>query len=429
MNHTPNITDTSPEPPALSTAAACQGLKIAVVTETYAPEVNGVAMTLGRIVNGLLARGHEVQLHRPRQTHEAGLPYAIKNTFSSGLQEHLYRGLPLPGYGELRFGTPAQSRLFQQWRKARPDIVHVVTEGPLGQSAVAAARKLHLPLSSSFHTNFQSYSQHYGVGLMHTAIDGYLRSLHNKTQATMVPTQAMLQALQARGYENLSVVSRGVAIELFSPVKRSSALRAEWRAQPDDLIVLYVGRLAKEKNVGLVITAFRAIQQRLPSAKLVWVGDGPLRKHLEQSCPQAVFAGVQQHEALAQHYASADVFLFPSVTETFGNVVPEALASGLAVVSFARAAALELISHGHNGVLAQQEDEAHFVAAALALVSDRAALQNMRLAAAGSVAHMRWNAVFDRFIHTLHGVLAEHRKKFYPVIGECLATPIRLTSA
>ena len=405
--------------PAPVEARKC--LTIAVVTETFAPEVNGVAMTLGRIVNGLIARGHQVQLHRPRQAHEGAA--------ARGLQQHLYTGLPLPGYGELRCGMPAQSQLMAHWRSFRPDVVHVVTEGPLGRSAVAAARALYLPLSSSFHTNFQSYSQHYGVGLMQAAIDRYLRNLHNKTQATMVPTRAMQQELQLRGYRDLTVVSRGVDIELFNPAKRSDALRQRWGAHADDLVLLHVGRLAKEKNISLVVAAYRAILAQHPSAKLVLVGDGPLRNALEQSCPRAIFAGVQKHEALAQHYASADVFLFPSVTETFGNVVPEALASGLAVVSFARAAALELIQHGHNGVLADTEDAAHFVAAALALVANKAALQAVQTAAAASVAHLSWHAVLDSFIHTLTAVQARHRSKFYPRIGECLATPLHWPNA
>lgn len=302
-----------------SYASQHSSLRIAIVTETFPPEVNGVAMTLGRIVEGLLQRGHAVQVVRPRQGKETD------SSPRDGLDEVLSKGVPLPAYGELRFGLPSKSRLTSLWSERRPDIVHVVTEGPLGWSAVAAARKLQLPVTSSFHTNFQSYSQHYGIGLLKSPIESYLRKLHNHTQATMVPTRAMVQELQARGYNNVTLLSRGVATEQFSPSHRSTALRAEWGVQGDDLVVLLVGRLAKEKNVGLVVSAYRAIQARLPSAKLVLVGDGPLRKALEEACPQAHFAGVRKGAELAAHYASADLFLFASVTETFGNVVPEAM--------------------------------------------------------------------------------------------------------
>jgi len=200
-------------------------LRIAVVTETYAPEINGVAMTLGRIVEGLIRRGHTVELVRPRQPLE-GAP-ALRD----GLDQVLSRGVPLPSYGELQFGMPAERRLIKLWSARRPDVVHVATEGPLGWSAVAAARTLQLPTTSSFHTNFDSYSQHYGMGLLKSPIDTYLRKLHNRTLATMVPTQALVQALHARGYQHVTLLSRGVDTALFQPAKRSQALRQSWGVQ------------------------------------------------------------------------------------------------------------------------------------------------------------------------------------------------------
>jgi glycosyltransferase involved in cell wall biosynthesis len=388
-----------------SFAARPSSLRIAVVTETFPPEVNGVAMTLGRIVEGLLQRGHAVQVIRPRQTREAGAA-------REGLDEVLSKGLPLPAYGELRFGLPSKNRLAKLWADKRPDIVHVVTEGPLGWSAVAAARKLQLPITSSFHTNFQSYSLHYGIGLLKKPIETYLRKLHNRTQATMVPTRALQQDLQARGYTNVTLLSRGVTNDLFSPVKRSAALRASWDAKPDDLVILLVGRLAKEKNVGLVVSAYHAIKARVPSAKLVLVGDGPLRKALEDTCPDAHFAGVRKGEDLAAHYASADLFLFPSLTETFGNVVPEALASGLAVLSYGCAAAQELIVTGHNGVLVNAGDELAFVHASVELAMDTPRIGRLRAEAPQSVAHLGWDAIFDTFVNTLNGVLERHGRQF-----------------
>lgn len=376
------------------------------MTETFPPEVNGVAMTLGRIVDGLLQRGHAVQVVRPRQAKE------LNPAARAGLDEVLSAGVPVPAYGELRFGLPAKSRLMKLWSEKRPDIVHVVTEGPLGWSAVAAARALQLPITSSFHTNFQSYSQHYGIGLLQKPIEGYLKKLHNRTQATLVPTRAMVAELQSRGYNNVTLMSRGVETDQFRPDKRSQVLRASWDAEPSTLVVVHVGRLAKEKNIALVIAAFRAIQGRVPGAKMVFVGDGPLRKQVELSCPEAIFAGVRKGEDLAMHYASGDLFLFPSLTETFGNVVPEALASGLAVVSYAHAAAKELITHGSNGVLVTNTEELDFIDAAVALAMNRARLESIRKAAPASVAHAGWDAVYDGFVETLSGVLERHGRQF-----------------
>ncbi|NBX05522.1 MAG: glycosyltransferase family 1 protein [Betaproteobacteria bacterium] len=237
-------------------------LRIAIVTETFPPEINGVAMTLGHIVQGLIARGHMVQVVRPRQARESGI-------VPGNMEEVLARGAALPNYGELRFGLPAKNRLVRLWTDKRPDVVHVVTEGPLGWSAVAAARKMHIAVTSAFHTNFHSYSGHYGLGLLKRPIEGYLRKLHNRTMATMVPTAALAASLERRGYQNLRVVSRGVDVQLFHPAKRSQALRQSWGLAPQDVAVLHVGRIAKEKNVGLVVAGFRAVQQLHPRAKLV----------------------------------------------------------------------------------------------------------------------------------------------------------------
>ena len=385
-----------------SFAARPASLRVALVTETFPPEVNGVAMTLGRLVDGLLERGHEVQVVRPRQGRADG------QLQREGLDEVLSHGVPIPNYPDLHFGLPSGSRLIKLWQQQRPDVVHVATEGPLGWSAVTAARKLRLPVTSSFHTNFDNYSQHYGIGLLKTPIDAYLRKLHNRTMATLVPTQDLVQALEARGYHNVSVMSRGVAIEQFHPRCRSAALRQSWGAAPDDVVVLYVGRLAKEKNVGTLLSAFAAIQSRLPSAKLVFVGDGPLRKPLQEACPQAIFCGTQVGADLAVHYASGDLFLFPSSSETYGNVVPEAMASGLAVLAYARAAAGSLIRHGHNGILAEVDDELGFVNAAVALATDAQKIHALRANAAPSVAHLGWPAVFDAFIATLRNVVSVH---------------------
>lgn len=384
------------------------------MTETFPPEVNGVAMTLGRIVEGLLQRGHSVQLVRPRQALESTIPTP------DCLDEVLCQGIQLPAYKELRFGLPMKNRLTRIWQGKRPDIVHVATEGPLGWSAVAAARKLQLPVTSSFHTNFHSYSQHYGMGLLKTPIESYLRKLHNRTEATMVPTKVLMQELQQRGFKNVRLLSRGVATDQYTAAKRSQALRESWGAKPGDVVVLFVSRLAKEKNAGLVISAFRAIKLRLPGAKLVFVGDGPMRKQLEESCPDAIFAGVRKNEELAAHYASGDVFLFPSLTETFGNVVPEALASGLAVLSYGKAAAQELIVSGKNGVLVHPGDELEFVNAAVDLATNMHKQQEIRQAAAASVAHLGWEAIYSSFVETLSGVLERHDWKH-----STLAKPLR----
>lgn len=373
--------------------ASQRRLRIAVVTETWPPEVNGVAMTLARLVQGLRERQHDLQLIRPRQT--AG-DAAASPDGATGWHEVLLRGLPIPRYPHLKMGVPSKRRLAELWALQRPDVVHIATEGPLGWSALQAANLLKLPVVSDFRTNFHAYSQHYGIGWLRKPIVGYLRKFHNRTHCTMVPTDALRRDLAAAGFENLRVVARGVDTRQFNPLRRSASLRAQWGAGAGTRVVTCVGRLAPEKNLGLLVEAFRAMRQIDPALRLVWVGDGPSREALRTACPEAVFAGTRSGEDLAAHYASADLFLFPSLTETFGNVVPEALASGLAVLAFDCAAAGQLIRCGDDGLLAPPDRPEAFIAAARQLAADPAL--GTRLGRQGCAAAQRlgWEHIVGR---------------------------------
>ncbi|MCX7147120.1 MAG: glycosyltransferase family 1 protein [Sulfuritalea sp.] len=374
-------------------------LHIAIVTETWAPEVNGVAMTLGHMVQGLLARGHRVSLTRPRQKGEdapaASAPHATT----------LVRGLPIPGYAGLRFGLPAARLLRRQWRADPPDVVQVVTEGPLGASAIAAARALGIPVVSEFHTNFHAYSRHYGFGWLEGLVAAHLRRLHNRSRLTLVPSHQLGIDLVRRGYQRIRVVARGVDTAQFNPARRSAALRATWNVGDNDLVVAHVGRLAPEKNLPLLLATFSAIRGYAPSARLLLVGDGPSRRQLERQHPEHIFAGMRHGEDLATHYASADLFLFPSMTETYGNVTLEALASGLPVVAYRMAAAAELIRHGDNGMLADPGASDQFVRAALDLVTRPGARYRAATAAPQSVASLDWERIHDRLVTALRDAI------------------------
>jgi glycosyltransferase involved in cell wall biosynthesis len=368
-----------------------RALQVAVVTETWPPEVNGVAMSLARVVEGLRARGHTVSLVRPRQTTDRAVEPGDMLTSS----------WPVPRYPQLRMGRPCMRRLLNAWLRDRPDVVHIATEGPLGWSALRAARRLGLPLSSDFRTNFHTYSRHFGAGWIAASLLAYLRGFHNRCDATMVPTQALAATLAADRFERLHVVGRGVDLTLFDPARRSEALRQSWGAAPDDLVLAYVGRLSPEKNLELVAASFEAIVRRSPRTRLLLVGDGPLRPALEQRCARALFAGHRHGEDLAAHYASADLFLFPSLTETYGNVVPEAMASALPVLAFDTAAAGQWIESGRNGMLAAEPTGASFVATAVHLSADATARRSIGMQARRSSERMGWQPVVARFEQVL----------------------------
>ncbi|MGA7595137.1 MAG: glycosyltransferase family 1 protein [Gallionella sp.] len=381
-------------------------LRIAVVTETYPPEINGVAMTISRMVEGLRQK-HVVELIRPRQNPQDSAKQ------ESTLQEVLVRGFPLPRYQGLKLGLPAKQRLIKLWSGQRPDVVHLVTEGPLGSSALSAARKLGIPVSSDFHTNFHSYSQHYGFGWLQKTVAAYLRNLHNRTDTTLVPTNELRDTLEQEGYQKLQVVARGVETALFHPGKRSEQLRNQWGlAGEDELAVIYVGRISAEKNMPLVLRAFKAMQAVNPKLKLVMVGDGPVRAELQRQNPEYIFAGMRTGEDLAAHYASGDIFLFPSMTETYGNVTVEAMASGLAVVAYRYAAAAEHIMDGKNGLLAEYGNADQFVEAACRLANDRAGIERMRRQAHQTMLKLDWQNIVDEFEEALAS-LAYRQKSLY----------------
>jgi glycosyltransferase involved in cell wall biosynthesis len=348
-------------------------MRFAIVTETYPPEVNGVALTVQGLETGLRQRGHAVSLIRPRQPADAA---------DSG-DTLLVRGASLPRYPGLKFGLPATRRLVAQWKASPPDAIYVATEGPLGWSALRAARRLGIPVATGFHTRFDEYMRDYGVRfLQHTALR-WMRRFHNGADATLVPTRELADFLQSQGFHRVVRLARAVDARHFSPSRRDETLRAAWNLGPDDLAVIYVGRIAAEKNLELSIRAFRRIQQLQPTAKFVWVGDGPVRERLAQENPDFIFCGVQRGDALARHFASGDLFLFSSHSETFGNVTLEAMASGVPTVAFNYGAAREHLIDGVHGAAVDNDDD--FIGAALRLAGDAPARRAMADAASDAM--------------------------------------------
>ena len=347
-------------------------MRIAIVTETWPPEINFVALTVQTLALGLAAQGHTVELIRPRQDGEE--PASSTAT----LVEMLTQGASLPRYPGLRFGLPAPRRLHRHWSTTRPDAVYVATEGPLGLSAIAVARRLGIASSAGFLTRFDDFARHYGLAFLTPLVRAYLRHFHNRAGATLVPTTELADFLHQQDFRHVRVLRRAVDTVLFHPTRRDPGLREQWGIAPDDLAVVHVGRMAAEKNLPLALRAFRAIQREQPHARLILVGDGPLRAELATRHPDVHFAGMRHGEDLARHYASADLFLFPSLSETFGNVTLEAMASGVPVVAFDYGAAREFIEHGRSGWRVPFADHDGFVATATALVADPPRIEAMR---------------------------------------------------
>lgn len=386
-------------------------MNLTFVTETFPPEINGVAMTVGRIASELAGRGHAVTVWRPERP---DLPPA------SGLSvfnERFVSGIPIPGYPLLRFGLPAGRKLRRAWQSDRPDLVHVVTEGPLGASAVNTARRMNVPVTSSFHTNFHTYTAHYGFGLFRRAALAWLRAFHNRTRCTFVPTAELRVELEGLGFHRLLTLSRGVDLTHFSPDRRSAELRASWGAGPDDPVVLHVGRMAAEKNYPLLLRSFAAMQAANPRVRCVLAGEGPLKASLARAHPEHTFIGFFSREEIGRYYASADVYIHASLSETFGNVLTEALASGLAVAGFDYAAARQFITHEVNGLTIPRHDPDALIAAAVRLATDRALRDRLRSQARQPLLEQTWDRVIDRFEADLASVIQSRTPPLVPDEG------------
>lgn len=379
-------------------------MHIAYITETWPPEVNGVSFSAARTVDFLRARHHRIDVIRPRR------PYDVPDAFT-----HLVRGVPIPTVPEVRLGVPAWQELDMLWRENPPDLVHVATEGPLGRSAVAAAKRLGICATSDFRTRFDAYARHYAFSFLTQAVMAYLRNFHNRFARTFVPTRELHTELRDKGFERLEIISRGIDCAQFSPSHRSATLRESWHAQGP--VVLSVGRLAKEKNLMLAAHAYLAIRAKLPRTRWVIVGDGPSRSMLQSLCPEAVFCGVLEGDELARHYASADLFLFPSLTDTFGNVTLEAMASGLPVVAFRTAAAAMHIQSGVNGCTLEPGDENAFMASALALAQDLPLAQRLGHAARARAQLLDWSGVLGEFELQLIEAVRTHVDHEHPLLA------------
>jgi len=376
-------------------------LCVAMVCETYPPEINGVARTVAALVGQLLARGHDVELVRPRQGP------ADRAAEQDRFWERLRPGMRIPRYPQLRFGLPSKQTLLRAWQVEPPDVVHVATEGPLGWSALMAARKLGLPVTTDFRTNFHAYSRHYGAGWSERIVAGYLRLFHNRACCTMVPTEEIARDLTQIGFERLRVVGRGVDCGLFSPAKRDPALREQWCASDDAPVALCVSRFAPEKNFPLALDAYRAMRAVRPETRLILVGDeGPMARQLQRDGPGIVIAGRLEDGELAAHYASADIFLFPSTSETFGNVTMEAMASGLAIVACDYAAARQHILHGRSGLLVPLNDRISFIEHAAALARDLPRARLLGRQARVAAEPLSWGKVAADFETVLRETIA-----------------------
>lgn len=348
-------------------------MRVAIVTDTYTPQVNGVTTVVRRIVTLLGAQGHEAAVVAPR--------YPEHPDSAAGTELRI-ASVPFPPYPDIRLSLPSSGRVARFVDGFRPQLIHVHTEGALGLAGRRYAVQRAVPLVTSFHTDFPRYARHYGLGVLAPAVWRWLEWFHRPANVTLTPGTAVRDELTRRGIAHATVWGRGVDTGHFHPGRRDPSWR-RWLAGGDDaVIVLHVGRLAREKNLDVLIEAWSLARKALGHrVTFVVAGDGPYTSRIEARLPFVRRLGFLPRQDLAKLYASADLCVFPSHTETCGLVALEAMSSGTAVIAADAGGLRESVRHGETGLLVRPHDPLSYLEAIIGLVRDPS--RRFALAAAG----------------------------------------------
>jgi phosphatidylinositol alpha 1,6-mannosyltransferase len=387
-------------------------MRIAFFTESLYPHVDGVSRTLARLFDSLAERGEDFVVFSPFVPDESV-------AWHGGVRPLRFVRFPL--YPDYRVSLPGATRgVRAELERFAPDLVHVVSPTPGALWALRWARRHGVPAVASFHTHFVSYFRYYGVRPLERFGWWALRRFYARCERVYAPSPSIIRELEAEGIRNVELWSRGIDLSRFSPARRDPALRARAGADEATPLLLLVSRLVKEKDLADLVAVDRVLRARGVSYRLALVGGGPMRRELESRLPHAHFAGHQVGDELSRWYASADVFIFPSTTETLGNVVLEALASGLPSVVVNRGGPQDLITHGRNGYVARANDIDDIADVVEPLLRDSTVRGRMSEAARESAASRDWTAINDRLIASYGEVIArwESRGEESPVIAK-----------
>ena len=365
-----------------------RGLRLALFSDTYAPQVNGVSRTLERLVAAVVQRGGEARVFTTSDP-GASADGSVRRVGS----------VPFWAYPQLRIALPLSPGSTRDVRAWRPTLIHSATPFGVGLAGRSAARRLGVPFVSSYHTHFSAYVSFYRLGLLERPTWAFLRWFHNSGQLTFCPSRPIAAELEGQGFRHLRVWPRGIDTGRFNPRYRSEALRARLGATPDTTLVAYVGRIAPEKGLDVALDAMRTVMDAAPG-KVVFAiaGDGPYEAHCRAAAPAGtVFTGHIGGEDLSALYASADLFIFPSVTDTFGNVLLEAMASGPAIVGAHYGTTTELLAAG-RGVTFPPGDAGAMAEVILRLARQPDERAELSRAALDYARTASWEAVFDALI-------------------------------
>lgn len=386
-------------------------VRVALVAETFLPQMNGVVGSVLHAVAHLRERGDEVLIIAPRH---AGAPESVS---VSGARVERVPSAALPGYRDLRLGLASVPRMTAVLRDFAPDVVHLASPFLLGWQALRAAEQCDLPVVAVYQTDVPSYAERYGVPGLATAFTRHVVRLHERASITLAPSSAAIDWLRDQGVPRVRLWGRGVDGTRFHPLRRSEPWRRAL-APGGELLIGYVGRLAPEKQVRDL-----AAIASIPGTRLVIIGDGPERAALEQLLPGAAFLGFLQGEELARAVASLDVFVHPGEHETFCQTVQEALASGVPVVATGRGGPVDLVDSSRTGWLYRPGDLVDLRDRVLDLVGDDRKRAAFALAARDAVAHRTWHSLGEQLRQHYADARREHGRRPAPAPGLAKGDP------
>jgi glycosyltransferase involved in cell wall biosynthesis len=343
-------------------------MKIALYAGTYVKDKDGAVRSIYQLVSSLRKSGHDVAVWSPD----------ISPQEDQSIEVHQVPSVPIPLYPDYRLGF-YNGRIERQLDRFAPDIVHISTPDIVGSNFLKYARKKGIPTGSAFHTDFPSYLSYYHLGFAEKVVWNYLVRFYNSCDVVLAPNEIVREKLAAKGIRNIDVWSRGIDKELFDPGRRSEALRRSWDAEGKTVFV-YAGRFVLYKDIEVVMGLYRRFMDEGygDRVRFVMIGSGPEEDQMRSRMPDALFTGYLTGEALPQAYASGDVFLFPSTTEAFCNVVLEALASGLPAVVSDIGGCMELVKRSRAGFVAEAGNIDEFYTACLRLMRDPECFSSMR---------------------------------------------------
>lgn len=393
-------------------------MKIAIFTDTYLPQVNGVAKTLGRLNDFLKSKDIPCLVFAPE----------VDGKKLEDPNVHTFLSHDFFLYPECKLSLPSYGRIKQILDEFQPTLIHVTTPFPIGFLGLKYALEQGIPAVASYHTNFPQYLEYYRLDFFKGLAWHILRWFHNQFQRNYCPSMETLRLLKKHGINNLEVWSRGVSMENFHPNKKKEEWRTKMGAKGNKLLLLYVGRLAPEKDVEVLLDALHLVNRQLGHlVHLALVGDGPSKEELMVNAPENVtFVGYLQGEDLAAAYASADLFVFSSVTETLGNVVLEAMASGLPVVAPKAGGIKDNLSNMENGIACRPKNAVSMARAIATLVEDSVLRKNLAHQAYRYAGTRSWEAVFNRLLESYSEVVDNYyNRKFIRKVSGGFWTLIR----